>query len=82
MASENVDTLQYVRLTPKALPLTRGSSQAAGLDFGSAYVTIAAYGKGLVETDLAILVPSGCYGRIAPRSGLALHHHMCRRRCA
>ena len=57
-----------VKLTPNALPPTRGSSMAAGLDLKSAYnVTIPAYGKGVVETDLAILVPPGCYGRIAPR---------------
>ena len=50
---------------------------AAGLDLKSAYnITIPAFGKELVETDLAILVPTGCYGRIAPRSGLALHHHI------
>jgi len=49
---------------------------AAGIDLKSAYITIPAFGKGLVETDLAILVPTGRYGRIAPRSGLALHHHI------
>jgi len=49
---------------------------AAGLDLKSAYITIPAFEKRLVETDLAILVPPGCYGRIAPRSGLALHHHI------
>jgi dUTP pyrophosphatase len=27
-------------------------------------------------TDLQIHVPEGFYGRIAPRSGLALHHHI------
>jgi dUTP pyrophosphatase len=47
---------------------------AAGLDLKSAYITIPAFEKGLVESDLAILVPPGCYGRIAPRSGLAHHH--------
>jgi len=78
MESENVAAnLQYVKLTPNALPPTRGSSMAAGIDLKSAYnITIPAFGKGLVETDLAILVPPGCYGRIAPRSGLALHHHI------
>jgi dUTP pyrophosphatase len=78
MESKNVGaTLQYVKLTPNALPPTRGSSMAAGLDLKSAYdITIPASGKGLVKTDLAILVPTGCYGRIAPRSGLALHHHI------
>jgi dUTP pyrophosphatase len=29
-----------------------------------------------VVTDLQIQVPEGFYGRIAPRSGLALHHHI------
>jgi dUTP pyrophosphatase len=81
IAMENVEaaatTLQYVKLTPNAFPPTRGSSMAAGFDVKSAYcVTITALGKSLVETDLAIRVPSGCYGRIAPRSGLAVHHHI------
>jgi deoxyuridine 5'-triphosphate nucleotidohydrolase len=54
-----------------------GSSQAAGADLRSAYdITITAFGKGLIETDLTILVPSGYYARIAPRSGLALHRHI------
>ena len=62
MASKNVAaTLQYVKLTPNALPPTRGSPMAAGLDLKSAYaITIPAFGKGLVETDLAIRVPTGC----------------------
>jgi dUTP pyrophosphatase len=27
----------------------------------------------LIETDIKIQLPEGCYGRIAPRSGLALN---------
>jgi len=27
-------------------------------------------------TDLQKQLPEGCYGRIAPRSGLALNHHI------
>lgn len=27
-------------------------------------------------TDLAVEVPAGCYGRVAPRSGLAAKHHI------
>merc|ERR1740133_343154 len=50
----------------------RGSPLAAGYDLSAAYAcTIPARGKGLVKTDLAIAVPEDCYGRIAPRSGLA-----------
>jgi len=77
MASENTAVLQFVKLTENALPPTRESSRAAGFDLRSAYdVVIPASGNGLVKTDLAIQLPPGCYGRIAPRSGLALHHHI------
>jgi dUTP pyrophosphatase len=47
------------------------------ISFSSAYdVTVPARGKELIKTDLQIQLPSGCYGRIAPRSGLALKHHI------
>ena len=32
---------------------------------------VPARGKALIKTDLAIACPTGTYGRIAPRSGLA-----------
>lgn len=32
---------------------------------------MSARGKALVKTDIQIALPDGCYGRIAPRSGLA-----------
>jgi dUTP pyrophosphatase len=39
----------------------------------SAYdYTVKAKGKELVKTDLQIAIPDGCYGRVAPRSGLAV----------
>ena len=77
MASESVVVLRYVKLTENALPPTRESPRAAGFDIKSAYnVVIPASGNELVRTDLAIQIPNGCYGRIAPRSGLALHHHI------
>lgn len=51
---------------------TRGSKLSAGYDLCSAYdYVIAARGKEMVKTDLQIALPSGCYGRVAPRSGLA-----------
>jgi dUTP pyrophosphatase len=30
--------------------------------------------KELIKPDLEIKLQAGCYGRIAPRSGLVLHH--------
>lgn len=36
--------------------------------------TLKAQGKALVKTDIAIAVPEGHYGRVAPRSGLAHKH--------
>ena len=35
---------------------------------------IPAKGKAIVPTDISIAVPEGCYGRVAPRSGLATKH--------
>jgi len=52
---------------------TRGSSQSAGLDLYSIEeITIGPKQRALVSTGLAVAIPEGYYGRIAPRSGLAL----------
>jgi len=50
----------------------RGSALAAGYDLSaSADCVIPARGRNLVKTDLSMAIPHDCYGRIAPRSGLA-----------
>ncbi|KAJ6258658.1 Deoxyuridine 5'-triphosphate nucleotidohydrolase [Drechslerella dactyloides] len=65
-------SLLIKKLTDKAKAPTRGSAFAAGYDmYASEDITIPKGGKGLVETGLSMAVPDGCYGRIAPRSGLA-----------
>ena len=33
-------------------------------------------GKVVAKTDIQIQLPDGCYGRVAPRSGLAANHHI------
>jgi dUTP pyrophosphatase len=77
MASENATVLLYVKLTQNALPLKRESSRAAGLDLRSAYdAIISASGNVLVKTDIAVRLPPGSYGRIAPCSGLALQYQI------
>jgi len=35
-------------------------------------VTIQPRGRSLIKTDIAVALPEGTYGRIAPRSGLAV----------
>ncbi|VVC95145.1 unnamed protein product, partial [Leptidea sinapis] len=65
--------LKFTRLTENAYPPVRGSDKAAGFDLKSAYdYVVPARGKELVKTDLQIELPSECYGRVAPRSGLAV----------
>lgn len=68
--------LLYVRkLSPFATLPSRGSEQAAGYDLASARdCTVPARGLAIVDTDVSITVPPGTYGRIAPRSGLAVRH--------
>uniref|UniRef100_A0A2K6SRV1 Deoxyuridine 5'-triphosphate nucleotidohydrolase n=1 Tax=Saimiri boliviensis boliviensis TaxID=39432 RepID=A0A2K6SRV1_SAIBB len=60
------------------LPFARLSEHATaptGYDLYSAYdYTIPPMEKALVKTDIQIALPSGCYGRVAPRSGLAEKH--------
>lgn len=54
---------------------TKGSVGAAGWDlYASTDGLVPARGQALVSTDISIAVPRGCYGRIAPRSGLALRN--------
>ncbi|CAG9830247.1 unnamed protein product [Diabrotica balteata] len=65
--------LKYTKVLEEAYPPTKGSVKAAGYDLKSAHdVVVPARGKALVDTGLKIELPEGCYGRIAPRSGLAV----------
>ncbi|GES60287.1 dUTP diphosphatase [Aspergillus terreus] len=72
---QSLPPLQVKKLTESGRAPTRGSAFAAGYDMYSAKDTvIPAKGKALVDTGIAIAVPEGTYGRIAPRSGLASKH--------
>jgi len=73
-SDENQDpvALRFAKLSENAFTPTRGSSLAAGYDLYSAYeYTVPAGGKTVALTDIQIALPDGCYGRVAPRSGLA-----------
>jgi dUTP diphosphatase len=67
--------LSFKRLDPGAVLPTRGSSQAAGLDiYALADLSIQPGERVLARTGLAVAIPEGYYGRLAPRSGLATRH--------
>lgn len=68
-----VPKLLVKKLISNAILPKRGSEYAAGYDLYSAVdITINKKSKGLVSTGISIAIPEGNYGRIAPRSGLAV----------
>jgi len=65
--------LSVKRLSSEATLPTFGSEGAAGCDLYSALdLSILPKSRSLIPTDIAVSFPPGHYGRIAPRSGLAL----------
>ena len=65
--------LKVKRLTPDAILPTRGSPGAAGYDLHAAESHVILPGRrAVIATGLAIELPPGVYGRVAPRSGLAV----------
>ena len=67
------EQLRFKRLHPEARLPTRGSALAAGLDIYSVErVTLQPGARAAVRTGLAVAIPEGFYGRVAPRSGLAV----------
>ncbi|MDX6559906.1 MAG: dUTP pyrophosphatase [Blastocatellia bacterium] len=69
---EAIESLSFEKLDPKAVLPTRGSLSAAGLDLSSIEAIRLQPGeRRLIRTGLAVAIPEGFYGRLAPRSGLA-----------
>ena len=69
--------LQFVRLSPTAKPPARSTEGAIGYDLYTPFsFTLYPREIKLVYTDIAIKVPLGHYGRIAPKSGITLTHHV------
>ena len=51
--------------------------KSVGLDlYSPTNVLIPAHDKVLIDMGIAFQIPMGYYGQIAPRSGLAIHHHI------
>jgi len=67
-----LNTLRFKQLDPRAVLPKRGSALAAGLDVCSIEdLQIGPKERVMATTGLAVAIPHGFYGRVAPRSGLA-----------
>jgi dUTP pyrophosphatase len=57
----------------RAIIPKRATPGSAGYDlFSSVDIVVPKRGRILVQTDVGVQIPETCYGRIAPRSGLAV----------
>lgn len=66
------DVLRFKQLDSRAVLPSRGSALAAGLDICSIEdLRIEPRQRAVAKTGLAVAIPPGFYGRVAPRSGLA-----------
>jgi dUTP pyrophosphatase len=64
--------IEIKKLSENAIIPTQGTIYAAGYDLFAAEDAIIVCGsRKLIKTNISMAIPSGYYGRIAPRSGLA-----------
>ena len=69
------ERLPVKRLHPEARLPSRGSAGAAGLGLcAGERVRIGPGGRASGRAGRAVAIPAGFYGRVAPRSGLAVRH--------
>ena len=63
------------KLSDKAVIPSKGSTGAAGYDlYTTESYELKSGERKVFKTDIAIAIPEGFYGRVAPRSGLAVKH--------
>ncbi len=68
-------SVKVKRIHPAAKLPARGTNWSAGADLRCLEAfTLGPGERKLVPTGLAVEIPPGWYGRVAPRSGLAAHH--------
>ena len=68
-------TVKFIKLNPHAIIPSKATPGSIGLDLYSidSYIVLPGQ-RVVVSTGLRLLLPDGVYGRIAPRSGLAVKH--------
>ena len=65
--------LLFTKLSNNAKSPHRSTSLSAGLDlFSAENIQLPSKSQAVIKTDISIALPAGTYGRIAPRSGLAV----------
>lgn len=71
--------INFKKLSLEAkVPVCAHPGKDAGYDlFALDYTTIKPFERKLIKTGIAMEIPEGYYGRIAPRSGLALKQGIC-----
>lgn len=70
-----MESLRVKRLNDNATLPTRGSPGAVGYDLACTQdFRLDTQSHALVSTGIGIQLPSGVYGRVAPRSGLTVKH--------
>lgn len=68
-------SIQVKRLSDSAIMPRKGTIGSAGYDlYASTECCVPAKGKAIVKTDIAMAIPYGYYGRVAPRSSMAMKH--------
>ena len=75
----NMETIKLpcLKILPTVCMPTQATLKSVGLDlYSPTNVLIPAHDKILVDVGVAFQIPMGYYGRIASRSGLAIHYHI------
>ena len=68
-------SIEVKRLSDSAIVPKKGTYGSAGYDlYASEECFIPAKGKAIVKTGIAMAIPYGYYGRVAPRSSMAVKH--------
>jgi len=68
-------SIRIKKLSPNAIIQTSGYGGAVGYDlYSNESVVVPPTHRALVGTGIAMVLPDGVYGRVAPRSGLAVKH--------
>ena len=64
-------------LSDTAVLPKKNTIDSAGYDLSSAVdAAVSANDKAIIPAYIAVAIPEGTYGRIAPRNGLAAKHHL------